>query len=761
MVDDQIGGASTPTTHEAVGGVLKHIEGVERTLAEETGMVPLDDSDVAAVGGYSVVSRLGSGGMGMVYLARSVSGRQVAVKLVHAQYAESEEFRVRFRHEIAAARRVSGAFTAPVVDADPEAERPWMATLYVPGPTLAQRVAEGGPVVGAGLRVLALGLSEALRDIHRAGVVHRDLKPANVLMAADGPRVIDFGISRATDRQALTATGRVFGTPPFMSPEQLTSRHGVGPASDVFSLASVLVFAACGYGPFDGGTFFETAYNVVHDPPVLNGVPESLRSIVVRCLEKDPDRRPGLGELLPLFEALPTEGSAYTPAVSGPVATARVVVGDSAQSRPSPRRRVLLASMAAGLVLAGVGMVVAHWPGWMTGGSGDVSGAGPTVSPSSAPSMPEGWRPWLTTLQTKTKTPLYGVSDADSGCLVSGDALYCGGEGFTAARLNVASGKAVWRFSAGMEFSTPVMVGDGTVVVNDLKGPAWSTDKRRWVTGLSTGNGRARWTHSVAEGSQAVAFGKWAVALSVDQKHLIAMNADDGTEAWRFQVPAGDYCKPWTGNGVMYAFCSPGDAQSYQGALWRFDPSDGEAREVGAVPVHARPVGVDGDELVLLEYPVDTKGTPGAYTSVLRVRTATGKARRVALPKRGRVTRNDGVRLIGESLYLVRADGLVTAVSARTGTVRWRHDTGVQDLSAPVLSEKYRAVYFVNDYGRLLALGTAAGNRMWQTTVREGARVQAGAGPPRIYLKSDAIVVHAGGLTFSVSPLKPNAPASD
>ncbi|MDQ0779912.1 serine/threonine protein kinase [Streptomyces aurantiacus] len=134
------------------------------------------------------------------------------MKLVHAQYAESEEFRVRFRHEIAAARRVSGAFTAPVVDADPEAERPWMATLYVPGPTLAQRVTEGGPLVGAGLRALALGLSEALRDIHRAGVVHRDLKPANVLMAQDGPRVIDFGISRATDSQALTATGRILGT---------------------------------------------------------------------------------------------------------------------------------------------------------------------------------------------------------------------------------------------------------------------------------------------------------------------------------------------------------------------------------------------------------------------------------------------------------------------------------------------------------------------------------------------------------------------
>jgi serine/threonine protein kinase len=194
----------------------------------------LRPGDTESIGGYALVDRLGSGGMGVVYLGRSASGRQVAVKVVHAQYALDEEFRARFRQEIAAARRVSGAFTAPVVDADPDAELPWMATLYVPGRTLAEVIDRDGPLGGQALRTLALGLVEALRDIHQAGVVHRDLKPSNVLLAEDGPRVIDFGISRAADNQALTVTGRLIGTPPFMSPEQFAAPRDVTPASDVF-----------------------------------------------------------------------------------------------------------------------------------------------------------------------------------------------------------------------------------------------------------------------------------------------------------------------------------------------------------------------------------------------------------------------------------------------------------------------------------------------------------------------------------------------
>src|SRR5690242_1320183 len=256
-----------------------------------------ESESIGSIGGYTLVDRLGSGGMGVVYLGRSASGRQVAVKVVHAQYAQDEEFRVRFRQEISAARRVSGAFTAPVVDADPDAEVPWMATLYVPGRTLSEIVAKEGPLSGHALRTLALGLVEALRDIHQAGVVHRDLKPSNVLLAEDGPRVIDFGISRAADNQALTVTGRLIGTPPFMSPEQFASPRDVTAASDVFSLGSLLVYAATGNRPFDGGSPYMTGYQVVHEQPVLDGVPEPLRGIAERCLDKDATARPDLTEL--------------------------------------------------------------------------------------------------------------------------------------------------------------------------------------------------------------------------------------------------------------------------------------------------------------------------------------------------------------------------------------------------------------------------------------------------------------------------------
>ncbi|HLL34558.1 MAG TPA: serine/threonine-protein kinase, partial [Streptomyces sp.] len=190
-------------------------------------------------GHYRLESCLGAGGMGVVHLARSPSGMKLAVKVVHAEFARDPEFRGRFRQEVAAARRVSGAFTAPVVDADPEAGRPWMATLFIPGPTLAEEVKRNGPMATAQLRRLMAGLAEALRDIHRVGVVHRDLKPSNVLLAEDGPKVIDFGISRPKDSELRTETGKLIGTPPFMAPEQFRRPREVGPAADIFALGSV------------------------------------------------------------------------------------------------------------------------------------------------------------------------------------------------------------------------------------------------------------------------------------------------------------------------------------------------------------------------------------------------------------------------------------------------------------------------------------------------------------------------------------------
>ncbi|MFG2639389.1 PQQ-binding-like beta-propeller repeat protein [Streptomyces sp. NPDC048370] len=267
----------------------------------------LRDGDPRAIGGYALIARLGSGGMGTVYSGRAASGRLVAVKLVHQQFADDPEFRIRFRQEVAAARRVSGAFTAAVVDADPEAERPWMATELVPGRTLGARVKAEGPLRGPALRVLALGLVEALRELHTTGVIHRDLKPDNVLLTDAGPRVIDFGISRAAGQQTLTSTGQILGTPPYMSPEQLSTPARVRASSDVFSLGSVLAFAATGRGPFDADSHYMTAYRVVSEAPDIRALTDSLRDVVGACLAKEAEARPGPDELLATLVKIPAD----------------------------------------------------------------------------------------------------------------------------------------------------------------------------------------------------------------------------------------------------------------------------------------------------------------------------------------------------------------------------------------------------------------------------------------------------------------------
>ncbi|MFI6882870.1 protein kinase domain-containing protein [Streptosporangium canum] len=236
--------------------------------------------------------------MGQVYLGRSPGGRPVAVKVVRPELAEDAGFRRRFAKEVEAAQRVGGFYTAQVVDADPDVDPPWLVTAFVPGLSLEQAVHEHGPLPDDALAVLGAGLAEGLAAIHDVGIVHRDLKPGNIILAADGPRVIDFGISRALDA-AITST-TVLGTPGYMSPEQARGFE-VGPPSDVFALGSVLTFAATGYGPFGSGSANEIVYRVVHEEPDLVRLPSYLTSIVSACLAKDPRRRPGLMEILDYF----------------------------------------------------------------------------------------------------------------------------------------------------------------------------------------------------------------------------------------------------------------------------------------------------------------------------------------------------------------------------------------------------------------------------------------------------------------------------
>lgn len=289
-------------------------------------MRPLEDDEPTVVGPYRLLGRLGSGGMGRVYLGRSAGGRTVAVKIVHPHFALDEEFRARFRREVAAARRVGGAWTAPVLDADPEARVPWVATAYAAGPSLTAAVADGGPLPAHSVRALGAGLGEALAAVHELGLVHRDVKPSNVLLTLDGPLLIDFGIARATGgtsptqsgggTASLTSTGVSIGSPGYMSPEQILGK-GVTGAADVFSLGAVLAYATTGQPPFPGDSSAALLYKVVHEEPNLDGLDDGeLRELVASCLAKDPSARPPPVMPAPTSPSYPPSPPAPAPAPS-------------------------------------------------------------------------------------------------------------------------------------------------------------------------------------------------------------------------------------------------------------------------------------------------------------------------------------------------------------------------------------------------------------------------------------------------------------
>jgi serine/threonine protein kinase len=283
-------------------------------------MEPLTSDDPGEVAGYRLRARLGSGGMGRVYLAFTPGGRAVALKVVRPELGDDRDFRSRFRQEVEAARRVHGLYTAQVLDADPAAARPWLVTAYVPGPSLHDAVASHGPMPEPTVFVLMAGVAEALAAIHGAGVVHRDLKPSNVLLAPDGPRVIDFGIARAADATALTGSGVRVGSPHFMAPEQVEGR-ALSPAVDVFALGSLAAYAAGGRPPFGEGNEVAVLYRVLHGTADLGGCPPQLRGLIERCLAKDAPRR----RRRVTAEGL--AGYAFGPPVAGSVVDARLVPG--------------------------------------------------------------------------------------------------------------------------------------------------------------------------------------------------------------------------------------------------------------------------------------------------------------------------------------------------------------------------------------------------------------------------------------------------
>ncbi|MFJ8107335.1 bifunctional serine/threonine-protein kinase/ABC transporter substrate-binding protein [Streptomyces sp. NPDC096132] len=341
---------------------------------------PLLPSDPSSLAGYRLLGRLGAGGMGVVYLGRTDEGALAAIKVIQAEYAEDPQFRARFRREVEAARRVSSPWAVPVTGADPDAAAPWLATAFVPGPSLAEAVAECGPLPARSVRVLAAMLAGALAEVHAAGLVHRDVKPGNVLLAVDGPRLIDFGIARAADDTAITSADMVVGTPGFLSPEQAEARaDALGPPSDVFSLGCLLAYAATGRPPFGTGAVDALLYRTVHDEPDLEGLDERLLTLLRPCLAKDPAERPTAAALRELIvEDTPGDPAGWLPEdvvrviaersatmLALPDIEPTVVAGSATDTGtagsepPAPSRRRFLLAAGAGAVLAAGGGLAA------------------------------------------------------------------------------------------------------------------------------------------------------------------------------------------------------------------------------------------------------------------------------------------------------------------------------------------------------------------------------------------------------------------
>ncbi|MGD3109984.1 serine/threonine-protein kinase [Streptomyces sp. YGL11-2] len=308
---------------------------------------PLEGDDPRTIAGYRLTAKLGSGGMGKVYLSHTPGGRPVAIKVIRPEFSEDTEFRRRFTQEVHAAQRVQGLFTAPVIDSDTDGATPWLATAYVPGPSLAEAVAGHGQLPVYTVLLLVAGVAEALQVIHRAGIVHRDLKPSNVLLAADGPRVIDFGIARAADAPSLTSSGVTVGTPAFMAPEQAAGAP-ITPAADVFALGQVAAYAATGTPAFGKGTAHGVLYRIVHEEPDLSRIPDELRELVSRCLTKDAAGRPSVAEVIALCAAASGQTQLRRPEDWLPIAVAADLTTRAAAPapRPTPPPEVLAAGVA-------------------------------------------------------------------------------------------------------------------------------------------------------------------------------------------------------------------------------------------------------------------------------------------------------------------------------------------------------------------------------------------------------------------------------
>ncbi|WP_405756427.1 MULTISPECIES: protein kinase domain-containing protein [unclassified Streptomyces] len=669
-------------------------------------------------GQYRLESVLGSGGMGVVHLATSGSGLKLAVKIVHAEHAVDPEFRARFRQEVGAARRVSGAFTAPVVDADPDAERPWMATLFIDAPTLSERVRER-VLDPAELARLAAGLAEALRDIHRAGVVHRDLKPSNVLMAPDGVRVIDFGISRPADSDLRTETGKLIGTPPYMAPEQFQRPREVGTAADVFALGAVLVHAATGHGPFDSDSHYLVAYQVVHSEPDLTGLPRELVPLVARCLAKEPADRPTAEQLIAEMRAVayPTseDTQSFVPRPRPPVEA------KAAAEEPTHRRdRVAPAGAGGGrrgraLLAAGLGLLlaVAAGGGYLLFASDAGGGPGRLAAEKSghgAPS-PQPFVPWAVPLGGRG--PGQGQAQGTVACSWQGAALYCSGAGLAVARLSPADGAVMWSVPANAPAGTrtakdaPLYAGGLVLAV---------AQGSELLQARDPATGEERWRRGLPGGAHIVPAGALVLAVAANGS-VTALDAATGAPRWTKQIgglgsvwwsgseESGDPAGPVGPVGPVYVVTPDGDGRSTQ--LMAVDPANGSTHWQMRTAGLLQPAGVAQGGIYLLDNDVQTK-----TDAVVRVDLGTRAVKRVQL---------------ATPLYQAQAsvgpDGVVYAFGASGGLAaigaareEWRLETGLAVASRPVFADG--RVYLTAPDGRLLAVDARTGRPAGQTEPR-------------------------------------------
>ncbi|MEV5958413.1 serine/threonine-protein kinase [Streptomyces sp. NPDC051987] len=688
-------------------------------------------------GHYRLESCLGSGGMGVVHLARSTSGLKLAVKVVHAEYAKDREFRGRFRQEVAAARKVSGAFTAPVVDADPEAERPWMATLFIPGPTLSEHVKRNGPMPPAQLRRLMAGLAEALRDIHRVGVVHRDLKPSNVLLAEDGPKVIDFGISRPKDSELRTETGKLIGTPPFMAPEQFRRPREVGPAADVFALGSVLVHAATGRGPFDSDSPYVVAYQVVHDEPDLTGVPEEVAPLVLRCLAKEPEDRPTPDELMRALRSLAAsyDTQAFIPAQR---ATTGALAGDDAGQvaqaeppaaarkprqvrRPGLGRRVALATGAVVLALGAV-VALAEW------------GVGSTPRPQASDprTTAAGFSGW----QTKP----VAENAATPQCTTGGRRLFCVAASVAFA-LDPATGSVLWRHAVPDAHRPPVLSGGLVQLV---------TDGARHVRALDPASGGIRWQRDLPENSGMKYAGAVLLLTRPDGTVTGVNSATGGTEWTRSTGVHGTARIDFFPADPSSAFVTSVSADGTSTRITVLDPATGAVRVAGTrLRGRLTPVGAqDGTVFLLSADPVY-----GDTDAVVRYTPRSGATRRVRLS----VPREDAQAGVHDGVvYVLGAAGSLDAVDMAAGRRTWHVETSVSRGSAPVADGRH--VYFSAADGRLTAVDARTGAAAGQTPARFGAAAgEVAASVPAPLLLDDHVYATApDGTVFGVDAADPD-----